>query len=191
MEGGELFQASALFRPSSADAMNFGTLVHLAFEQVEWWNSSSPADILTRLNRKRVDYPDAISKLFHAIDNTHCVATVLSQTFYNSLPIFEGTEELKVHNELPVTAVINNQLIRGYADRIVLGTTSGIVVAADIVDFKTDYLGEQNEELLDKVKHYEPQLNAYRDTISQMFKLPTDAVTARLLFVSANEHYPI
>ncbi len=189
MEGGELFHASALFRPSNTNALNFGTLVHLAFEQVEWWSSSSASEILSALNSKRVDFPDTMSTLLNSIDEAHCVATTLSQNFYECLPNFEQTQELRVFNELPVTAVIGGQLIRGYIDRIVLGFLNGSVVSADIIDFKTDNLGKQNEELSAKVKHYEPQLMAYRETISQMFKIPMESVSARLLFVSANEQH--
>ena len=130
-----------------------------------------------------------MSTLLNSIDKTHCVATTLSQAFYSSLTNFEQTDEIRVYNELPVTAVISGQLIRGYVDRIVLGILDGSVVSADIVDFKTDNLGKQNEDLSAKVKHYEPQLMAYRETISQMFKIPIETVSARLLFVSANEHH--
>ena len=189
MEGGDLFHSSALFRPENAVALNFGTLIHLAFEQVEWWNSSSPADIRTALSNKRTDFPNSMSTLLNSIDETHCVATTLSQTFYSSLANFAQTEEIRVFNELPVTAVIDGQLIRGYVDRIVLGILDGSVICADIIDFKTDNLGKKNEELPARVKHYEPQLMAYRETISQMFKIPIETVSARLLFVSANEHH--
>ena len=189
MEGGDLFHSSALFRPENAGALNFGTLVHSAFEHVEWWNSSSTADMLTALSNKRIDFQDSMSTLLNSIDNTHCVATTLSQAFYSSLANFKQTDEIRVFNELPVTAVIGGQLIRGYVDRIVLGILDGRVVSADIVDFKTDNLGKQNEDLPAKVKHYEPQLMAYRETISQMFKIPIETVSARLLFVSANEHH--
>ena len=178
MEGGDLFHSSALFRPENAGALNFGTLVHSAFEHVEWWNSSSTADMLTALSNKRIDFQDSMSTLLNSIDNTHCVATTLSQAFYSSLANFEQTDEIRVFNELPVTAVIGGQLIRGYVDRIVLGILDGRVVSADIVDFKTDNLGKQNEDLPAKVKHYEPQLMAYRETISQMFKIPIETVSA-------------
>jgi len=113
---------------------------------------------------------------------------VLTRLFYDDIPSFSGATELQVKMELPVTSIVDGNLIRGFADRIVLGLCDGQIVAADIIDFKTDGLGDHNALLLDKVNYYRPQLDAYRATIAQMLKLSPNQVTARLLFVTAGVH---
>ena len=67
----------------------------------------------------------------------------------------------------------------------------GEIIAADIVDYKTDVLGEMNELLSDRTCHYQPQIAAYKATIAQMLKIDVSFISARLLFVTAGLHVPI
>jgi len=188
LEGGHHFRATGLMRISDQNALEFGTLVHQLFEGVEWWDVNDCDLYLERLTQRRIQWSSALRDLLQAFQDFPEATRVLTRLFYGDLPSFRDATELQVKIELPVTSIVDGKLIRGFADRIVLGLRDGQIVAADIIDFKTDGLGDQNALLLDKVSHYRPQLDAYRTTIAQMLKLAPSQVTARLLFVTAGVH---
>ena len=79
----------------------------------------------------------------------------------------------------------DGRLLSGLIDRLVLLYDQDRLVAADILDYKTDAVNENDPNALDRlVAHYRPQLEAYRRAVATMFRLPGDKITARLLFVS-------
>ena len=78
------------------------------------------------------------------------------------------------------------RLLSGIIDRLVLLYDQDRLVAADILDYKTDSVDPQDIEKLDGlVAHYQPQLEAYRKAVAKMYRLSTVSIVARLLFVSA------
>lgn len=188
LEGGDHFQATGLMRIPDQNALDYGSLVHQLFEEIIWWEASNCDFYLEQLTQRRIRWNSSLKDMLSQFAAFPDAAKVLTKQFYNDLPTFQGVTDLQVKVELPVTAIVNGNLIRGFADRIVLGISHGKIVAADIVDFKTDNLGEGNTLLSGKVEHYRPQLNAYRETIAQMLKVDLSQVTARLLFVTAGVH---
>ena len=72
----------------------------------------------------------------------------------------------------------------GTVDRLVLLFKNVQVVAADVIDFKTDAVEPDSVQLDEAVEHYRPQIDAYRRAISAMFHIPKKQVSARLLFVT-------
>jgi ATP-dependent exoDNAse (exonuclease V) beta subunit len=78
------------------------------------------------------------------------------------------------------------QLLTGFIDRLVLLEDGGQVVAAEIIDFKTDLLdGGDAQQRADKVAFYAPQLRAYQRAVSQLTHCPPERIVATLLFVEA------
>ncbi len=191
LEGGTQFKVRSLLRKSSTSALEFGTLVHKAFEYIQWWNPNSAQESLAALQHNRIVISEPLSSLLHSISPDSEIAKALSRHFYQIHPVLADTTDLRVFNELPVTAIVDEQLIRGFADRIVLGFRGDALVGADIIDFKTDWLGDDLESLPERLTHYTPQLTAYRATVAQMFKLPVSAITARLLFIRHDCHQEI
>ena len=60
------------------------------------------------------------------------------------------------------------------------------LIAADIVDFKTDSLSANDRQAqLNKVDNYRGQLDAYRPAVSQIYRLDPDRISARLAMVTA------
>ena len=59
-------------------------------------------------------------------------------------------------------------------------------VAAEILDFKTDAL-PHDESMAERVKHYRPQLAAYRRGASRMLRLDAQHITTGLLFVPGGQ----
>ena len=87
-----------------------------------------------------------------------------------------------VENERAFAVCHENQLLNGSIDRIVWLYSGEQLVAADIIDFKTDRV-KSDSELAAKVALYSPQLQAYRDAVCRMSGLASESVLARLLFV--------
>ena len=58
---------------------------------------------------------------------------------------------------------------------------------AEIVDFKSGPVGEDESELVD---YYRPQLAFYSDVVEAHFKLDPGIVTSRLLFIDACRDLP-
>jgi ATP-dependent exoDNAse (exonuclease V) beta subunit len=74
----------------------------------------------------------------------------------------------------------------------VLLEDAGRVIAAEIIDYKTDAFDAQDEQQLSgKIAFYAPQLQAYRRAVAQMTKLPTDHIVATLLFLEAGVARPV
>ncbi|HEY6565228.1 MAG TPA: PD-(D/E)XK nuclease family protein, partial [Pirellulaceae bacterium] len=93
--------------------------------------------------------------------------------------------ELEVETERPFAVRDGDRLLVGTIDRLVTMRRNDRIVAADILDFKTDELAADDEFALHaKAVYYRPQLQAYRSAVSIMLSIPGKAVTARLLFVS-------
>lgn len=80
-----------------------------------------------------------------------------------------------------------SRLISGVIDRLVLIRQGGRVIAADIIDYKTDRLEAADESAIgQRVEHYAPQLRAYAAAVARMFRIPPDQVRAALVFLSAD-----
>lgn len=188
LEGGDHFHASGLLQIPNHNALNFGTLVHQVFEGITWWNDTQIEQYLDHLTKRRISWDESLRSTLTNLCAHKDITSVLSEEFYSKLDSFAGSEHLVVKMELPVTSIVEGQLIRGFADRLVIGLKGGQIVAADIVDFKTDDLGPDNSLLKERVQHYQPQLAAYQATIAQMFKIDVSQVSARLLFITAGVH---
>ena len=74
----------------------------------------------------------------------------------------------------------------GSIDRLVLMYDSDTLVAADIIDFKSDTIDLNDaEQLSNKVEYYRPQLESYRAAIAQLYGLSPKQISARLVFVGS------
>ncbi len=74
--------------------------------------------------------------------------------------------------------------MQGTIDRLVLVRESGKVVAADVVDFKTDQLsGDPDEWQQQKVAFYAPQLHDYAAAVRYLTAVPELDVSTRLLLI--------
>ena len=98
----------------------------------------------------------------------------------------------RVRNEHGIALREGDAVITGSIDRLVLVYSGDELVAADVIDFKTDRVSQQDPEALaEKVAYYMPQLNAYRQAVSQVEQLPVARIAARLLFVNEGLIYDV
>ena len=170
-----------------------GTAIHGCFEQIQWLDHTQLDRDFFRKNlienvfrgQKPPANLEEIIDGFFALCNDATVKKILSPASYGK--ISGNHSELEVYRERSYIAVSesNRGRVHGIIDRLVLQRQNGIVVAADIIDYKTNSdVPEDPEELRIFVQamHYDEQLNHYRREIEKMYTLAPGSVTARLLF---------
>ncbi|HWC88707.1 MAG TPA: PD-(D/E)XK nuclease family protein, partial [Pirellulales bacterium] len=96
-----------------------------------------------------------------------------------------GRMRLEVERERPFALRQGEVLMSGAIDRLVLVYDAQKLVAAEILDFKTDKVSGA-AEVSQKVDFYRPQIEAYRSAVMQLTGLERSRVSARLLFVEAD-----
>jgi len=78
----------------------------------------------------------------------------------------------------------DDMMVYGIIDRLVLFRRHDRVLAADMVDFKSDTLAvDKASDMRHAIETYRPQLAMYRWTIARQFGLDIDHVRARPLFL--------
>ncbi len=82
-------------------------------------------------------------------------------------------------------------LLSGSLDRLVTWQSpDGQVLAADVIDFKTDRAGSAGE-LDERVEFYRPQVLAYRRAVERLYGLTADHVVSRLVFLQPGVVRPV
>lgn len=211
LEGGTQIRLPQVLRAAPAAALFRGQLIHAWFEQIGWLDEGAPDDatlrrvaeaLLAGVGAGRVDLAEQIRQ-FRAMLTRPAVTAVLSRRRYDEPrqlalppPVHQtlGPTPLvaRVQNERGFAFQDGEQLLTGFVDRLVLLEQHGRVVAAEVLDFKTDALAADDaEQVAAKVAHYQPQLAAYRRAVAQFAALPLDHIAAQLVFVEAGLVRPV
>ena len=124
-----------------------------------------------------------------------CLQAMLSRTRYTSQQkdvfpaavanqLSGGGLVAKVHNERGFAFYEQDQLVQGFIDRLVLLYHDNRVVAAEILEYKTDvWEGKRPETFTDKATFYAPQIQAYRLAVARLTGLAVDRIAAQLVFL--------
>ncbi len=199
LEGGTKVSASRLLELDSAVATSRGTLIHALFEQVQWLDESPPAPeqllrVAQRLASGQLGVDDQLAA-FHRMLGLPEISAVLRREFYQSPrdavlqrvlgpDLVQKKMSPQVHNERRFAVRDDQRLMSGLIDRLVLLYDNNHLVAAEVLDYKTDSASADDPAQVERlVAYYRPQLDAYRRAVSIMFRLPIERVSARLLFV--------
>jgi ATP-dependent helicase/nuclease subunit A len=160
-------------QPSAAD---FGTAVHALFEDIEWL----PVDFAPE--NFHLPTPNAAAK-------DH-VRECLSHPEPRALLTRPATP-VEVWREKRFFHILENDsgepdsYCSGIIDRVVLHKDmAGDLQAAEIIDFKTDRLGE--EELDEAIRRHGEQLRLYRQILSSLLRIPEAKVSCKLLMTHSN-----
>ena len=161
-------------RPSAHDygegrtAADFGTAVHALFEQVEWLEDGVPLPFSPE------DSPEAA-----------IVCAALQEPGIAAL--FRRNGDQEAYNEQDIDAIEfldgKEAWVSGTIDRLVLTMQGNSVVAASIIDYKTDVRrGASPQEQDDALRaRHSTQMEAYHRLIRGAFALPPDKVTVTLI----------
>jgi ATP-dependent exoDNAse (exonuclease V) beta subunit len=96
----------------------------------------------------------------------------------------------RVETEHKFAVLLNGRLQQGSIDRLVLVLKNGKVIAAEIIDFKTDQQpskGSKKEWIDLQVSQYSPQLNVYAEVVAKQFKLNANQIRKKLVLLDAGE----
>ena len=191
LEGGDRLMLSGVLRLSSDSALLFGNQLHFFMEQIHWAGDSSWDEARARFTAKYGDVSPELQSHLKKFDENAPLASILDTGFYfddptSPLHAVDGptpsTTQFTVHNEYPICASIDGNLLRGFIDRLVIMRVNQQIVAVDICDYKTDRVDDNTDGLTVKISHYRPQVTAYRKAISQMLVLEPSQIGARLIF---------
>jgi ATP-dependent helicase/nuclease subunit A len=193
---------SQLVEGSSSAALDRGSLIHAWFEQIVWLDDGPPDEQTLRHIARRHGFDDEQTvqhlRSFHDMLGRPAVAALLSQQSYTALqqpplprPVLDqlaaGPLSIDVSREQPVAVQLQGELLTGTIDRLVLLRCGGQVIAADIIDYKTDAVPRGDAEEPERTSHYRLQLQSYADAIARIHRLADDRITSRLLFVQSGQ----
>jgi ATP-dependent exoDNAse (exonuclease V) beta subunit len=178
-----------------------GIMFHAAFETVEWLLPEEKPDqaVLMQLLQKQVgeqelsnaELQQLIEQFLTALD-VPAVRRIFDRNQLGGSPVLApwcdavraGRATVSVHRERTFARIHEGALVQGTIDRLVLVRESGKVVAADVVDFKTDQLsGDPDEWQQQKVAFYAPQLHDYAAAVRYLTAVPELDVSTRLLLI--------
>ena len=201
LEGGSTVNLGELLHPDRAGAMNRGTIIHAWLEEICWLDEGMPDEVTLRQVAVRQDTTgidiDQLLEQFHRMLQNESIAACLKRSTYQppvDLPFSIAVQaklakeplEVTVLAEQQIAARIDTSLMTGSIDRLVLMRQGGKVVAADVIDFKTDEIGSDGESTVrDRTEFYRPQVEAYQRAVSKMYRIESERIVGRLLFLSA------
>ena len=178
-----LEQAHVASATTGPTARERGIILHEMYQEIEW------IDGKTRL-------PDSIQQsqnLFAEFKRQIAqptTASLLNRTSYldyvrtNILPrdhtLLEALS-VQVQNEFGVVARVGTRMLEGFIDRLVLISEGSRLIAAEIIDFKTDELPA--EAARKQSCYYESQLQQYRAGLAVQLGLAQTQIHYQLAFV--------
>ena len=166
-----------------------GVLIHGFFEQVCWLDDTPPTDEELQLVASRI-HPEAClahSYIAEQIADFYRMLGVSEIKQALTRPKLSAGETVEVFRELPFAVREGEAILTGSIDRLVVTFCEGKPRAAQVIDYKTDWLANDAPAISSRVDHYRPQLQAYRKVAAKMNALPLEAVDATLLFVTAGK----
>jgi ATP-dependent helicase/nuclease subunit A len=183
MEGGARVNPAHLLSLANTSALARGSIVHAWFEQFRWIQDPRPAWETLRKIAYRHDPRIAEEEIERLRDDFErwlsapAIAAALSRSSYSLAP--------ELRNESRFLHLENGTLMEGSIDRLVLLRDGDRVVAAEVLDFKTDRFGGDEALINARVEHYRPQLLAYARAVKAIHRLPAEAVRTRLVLLDA------
>jgi hypothetical protein len=202
-EGKGCITLGRLFNPTDGTGTAAGTLYHAWLALVGWFEDGLPTEqaLRSRAETMRADLPletwndlESLLANFRRWLANPAINAVLRRSAYadpksSGFPAALASSWTKAMHPLRVE-MDRRFLVRdgarfwnGSFDRIVWLAEGDRIVAADVMDFKTDALAPGDEAALAaRVEHYWPQVEAYRQAVVCLAGLRAERVAARLIF---------
>jgi len=204
-EGAARLALKRLFDPVQETGKAIGSLFHAWFATIDWLDDGLPSDAALKSAAESLgtELPAEISNQverfmseFRGCLQKADIRSVLQRSTYASpdrpgfptalAPIWtKSLAPQKAERERRFLVHDGEKFWNGYLDRIVWITDGGKLVAADIIDFKTDAIQPgDTAALTERTEFYRPQLEAYRRAVARMAHLQEDHVAIRLVFTA-------
>ena len=170
-----------------SEALDRGSLIHAWFQTIEWLEDGEPdiamlKHIADELGFLEVDVPVLIGQFQSMLQNP-VVRTTLSRSTYQSPADKESASSVhirpgvsqpqwQVWRERAFAIHEKEYILSGKFDRVVVFYDGERVVAADVLDYKTDIFPVNDPRILDiRVEIYRPQVEAYKRAIASLLGL--------------------
>ncbi|MCA9090250.1 MAG: UvrD-helicase domain-containing protein [Planctomycetaceae bacterium] len=198
-EGLRRVRLSQVLPMGNAAALNRGTLFHNWMEQVRWLDEGRPSEARLRQLARGFDSDklnvEQCLQQFQQMLRQPDIAWCLSRQSYlggDNLAVSpavqqqiqSGPVEFKLETERRFTVQVDGDLISGSIDRLVRIYRNSQLIAADILDFKTDSLPDDPQRLQERIEFYRGQMQAYVRAVSRLFGLDPQNISARLVLLS-------
>ncbi len=206
LEGAGKERLDRRLSPAGQQIFARGTLWHAWLEAIEWLDGSAPGSdasgapteerlrTIARTLGHQQDLDAEIAQFRGALAQPDIRRLFSRQAYADPRQLDFGPAACGELGQGPIELVVERErrfavrdaagLLSGSFDRLVLWVRSGRVLAADILDFKTDRVSLP-DDVARQVQFYQPQLAAYRSAASQLYRLPPDRVISRLAFVTS------
>ena len=172
-------------RFTSQGGAHRGTLLHELFKHVGWIEDGVPdecsVDTAIAATARMTGSPvsadgrkEAMNAFQRALASPE-IKNRLTRDAYAG----QSHDELVLWRERPMHVQMEDRVIVGRFDRVVIGYGSGVPLWADVIDYKSDWVGDDGGCAL--LQQYRSQLQTYIDALVGMLNLPEGSVTARLL----------
>ena len=186
LEGGSEVDLNQVLQLGSKTASIRGSLWHKFFAAIEWLDRRYPAegDLSACIMPGDCGRNEAkrLIEEFLCMLKTDKIAAILDSSYYSAW----AADELQAQRELPFAVRINDSILTGVIDRLVIGRQKGEISAAEIIDYKTDRISsDRPDELSQKVRFYKPQMEAYRIAAAKLTSLPPEVIAVKLVFTAA------
>jgi ATP-dependent exoDNAse (exonuclease V) beta subunit len=116
------------------------------------------------------------------------IKALLNPTRYSDKLGPRGT--LRLEMERRFATIIKHKLIQGSVDRLVLAVEDDHVSFAEIIDFKTDYCPNKEDDstwISEQRDKYRPQLAAYAELVAKTYKLSRSQIRTTLALLDVGE----
>jgi ATP-dependent helicase/nuclease subunit A len=175
-----------------------GTLVHRWFEEIIWlddfvWDRKKMRGLalqsLTPQQMPLVNVDELLDQMEKHLQLVS-VRQGLTRERYKDWTTKDGEPlKLQVTNERRLLELIDDSLLRGTIDRLVIGYEGSQIVRAEILDYKTDALIPKlstDAWVKDRVDHHSEQLRLYRRVLAQQFKIDDQKISLTLILLSGD-----
>ena len=198
LEGEEKFKISSIFSTSNnVKSLRRGTLLHGCFEQITWLDESQPErDQIHHALRKcgvtASEFENVYEEFQQLLSRSNVKALLNRQQYLQTCcqeltatttTIFEAIR-VEVSNERDFAINLDDELMLGTIDRLVIIFEGDRIIAADVIDYKTDHVDD--DTIRQKSEHYASQLVAYRRAAGQLFDLAAENIGCKLVFARSD-----
>lgn len=155
LEGGTAVDLNRMLQLQAGGGRGYGTSVHDRLAKIQWVDEATDDPALKH----------------------ETIRAALRRDRY------PADASLIVKREQRFAVRLDEGLLTGAIDRLVITCDGDRATAAEIIDYKTDRVDDA--EAL--AEYYRPQIQAYRTAVSVMYGLPVEAITARLLLLNTGD----
>ena len=179
-----------IFDPRRRTGEAIGTLLHLWLADIEWLDHRVPTE--KDLQRLAFKLPGHLLRYldirywadrFQELLSNESIGGLFKLGRYQSDSDGNEALVLSVRRESTVTAILDGRRVSGRIDRMVVVSSGGRPIRAEIIDFKSDSDDERQtpEAIQEK---YRGQLELYRRILSRQLQVPLTNISCTLVVLS-------